>query len=111
VIFNRRAKDAGLGDSIRNARGRAWVLRAVYAAKVESSSDKNGRLIMMEDVPAELQNHILGAFYIRKGKLKHAMGLELHSGHGEAIFVVTRKQLLDIADECRKAADTMPKPS
>jgi len=40
---------------------------------------------MMEDVPAELQNHILGALYIREGKMKHAMGLELHSGHVPAV--------------------------
>ena len=87
------------------------VLRVVYAAKVESSSDKNGGLTMMEDVPAEMQNHILGGFHTRKGRMKHAMGLELHSGHGVGIFVVTRQQLLDIAEECGKAADTMPKPS
>jgi hypothetical protein len=37
---------------------------------------------MMEDVPEELQNHILAGFYIRKGRMNHAMGLELHSGHG-----------------------------
>jgi hypothetical protein len=82
-----------------------------FCAGVENGVDKNGRLTMMEDVPAEMQNHILGGFHIRKGRMKHAMGLELHSGHGMAIFIVTRQQLLDLAEECRKAADTMPKPS
>lgn len=78
---------------------------------LRAASDRNGRQIMMEDVPEELQNHILAGFYIRKGRMNHAMGLELHSGHGMAIFVVTRQQLLDLAEECQKAAASMPKPS
>ena len=66
---------------------------------------------MMEDIPADLKDHILGQFSIRRGKMKHAVGLELHSAHGMAIFVVTRQQLLDMAEHCRKAAELMPKPS
>jgi hypothetical protein len=79
--------------------------------KMAAASDRNGRQIIMEDVPEELQNHILGEFHIRKGRMNHPMGLELQSGHGMAIFVVTRQQLLDLAEECQKAAASMPKPS
>jgi hypothetical protein len=38
-------------------------------------------------------------------------GMVLQSGHGDARFLVTRGQLLDIAAECAKAAQGMPRPS
>lgn len=33
-----------------------------------------------------------------------------NGGHGDALFVVTRQQLVDIARECARTAEGMPKP-
>jgi hypothetical protein len=60
--------------------------------------------------PEELH---LTEFHIRKGERlgSHLMGLQLHNAKGVGRFVVTREQLLYIAEACQKAAESMPKPS
>ena len=66
----------------------------------------------MEMLPPNLQRLLLIGFDIRKSP--HDPGLasiELRNPHGEALFVVTRQQLLDIARDCARAAELMPKPS
>ena len=66
----------------------------------------------METLPPNLQRLLLIGFDIRKSPHDPGLaGIELRSSHGEALFVVTRQQLLDIARECGKAAQSMPKPS
>jgi len=66
----------------------------------------------METLPPNLQSRLLIGFDIRNS-VRHPnfVGIELRSPHGDALFVVTRQQLLDIAEECGKAAASMPKPS
>ena len=66
----------------------------------------------METLPPSLQRILLIGFDIRQSPHDPDLaGIELRSPHGEAMFVVTRQQLLDIARECRRAAELMPKPS
>ena len=66
----------------------------------------------MEKIHPTLQELLLTAFHIAGNPKDPTLkGLILQSPHGDARFVVTRQQLLDIADECRKAATAMPKPS
>jgi hypothetical protein len=66
----------------------------------------------METLPPKLQSRLLIGFDIRNSA-RHPdfVGIELRSPHGDALFVATRQQLLDIAQECGKAAALMPKPS
>jgi hypothetical protein len=66
----------------------------------------------MKTLPPNLQSRLLIGFDIRKSA-RHPdfVGIELRSRNGDALFVVTRQQLHDIAEECRKAAALMPKPS
>ena len=66
----------------------------------------------METLPPNLQSRLLIGFDIRKSA-RHVdiVGIELRSPHGDTLFVVTRQQLLDIAQECGKTAALMPKPS
>ncbi len=66
----------------------------------------------METLPPSLQRLLLIGFDIRKSQHDPGLaGIELKATHGEALFVVTRQQLLDIARECAKAAASMPMPS
>jgi hypothetical protein len=66
----------------------------------------------METLPPNLQSRLLIGFDISKSaRHPEFVGIELRSRHGDALFVVTRQQLLDIAQECGKAAALMPKPS
>jgi hypothetical protein len=66
----------------------------------------------METLPPSLQRLLLIGFDIRKTEKDPGLaGIELRAVHGTALFVVTRQQLLDIARECGRAAESMPKPS
>jgi hypothetical protein len=66
----------------------------------------------METLPPNLQSRLLIGFDIRKAALNpNFVGIESRSPHGDALFVVTRQQLLDIAQECGNAAALMPKSS
>lgn len=66
----------------------------------------------METLSPDLQRLLLIGFDIRKSLNDPSLaGVELKAVHGDALFVVTRQQLLDIARECERAAEAMPKPS
>ena len=66
----------------------------------------------METLPPDLQRLLLIGFDIRKSPDDpNLAAIELKAVHGDALFVVTRQQLLDIARECARAAEGMPKPS
>lgn len=66
----------------------------------------------METLSPDLQGLLLIGFDIHKNPSDpNLVGIELKAVYGDALFVVTRQQLLDIARECAKAAEGMPKPS
>ena len=64
---------------------------------------------MLEGIPPNLQKFILTDFQIRASEQnKNFAGIELHSSAGVTLLVTTRQQLLDLASECCKVAETMP---
>ena len=66
----------------------------------------------MRNLPASLQSLFLTAFYIHSTDRDPTVKrIEVKSCRGTAQFLVTRQQLLDLADHFAKAAATMAKPS
>jgi hypothetical protein len=66
----------------------------------------------MGKIPESLQKLLLKDFDISSSPIDPSLkGLTLRCGHGEARFVVSRQQLLDIAQACLTAAEAMPRPT
>jgi hypothetical protein len=67
----------------------------------------------VENIPANLRILAMRGFEVSPSPRDPAVaGFVLHRMDGQQFrVVVTRKMLLDLADECRKAAEAMPRPS